>query len=791
MPSGLSTRHSIRITIALWSGICLTLLAAALIVYSSINLAGTEKAFVQNGALQIAQAQARIIESQLRHVQSTTHALAAVLAADKEAGIQPSREEVSVLLKRALVDNPGLVNTYTSWQPGVFDTIKDEKYGDWFWLWWTRQNGQIIPVTDNTDFKTDSSYDYYTCPQKTLQDCMVEPYQYTEPTINKVIWLATIASPILVNGQMVGIVSFDVQVDFFQSLMDSSKVFDGAGKMAVISYQGNLLGATGKADLFGQPLAKWHPTAWKTELASIQSGKDVITNNGSLVSVFTPISIGNTPWSLNLDVPVQKINQAVTSAVLQMILVGLGLTLIALLLMVLVTGRQIARPIVRLSQAAQRIACGDLDVSVAIQSRDELGQMGAAFKEIVSYLQELSRAAERIADGDLSHEIQLKSEKDTLGSAFNRMAQTLRTLIGKLSEHASKLDDSSKQLAQAAGQSEEATSQIAATIQQVAQGITQQTGSISKTARSAEQMDRAISSVARGAQEQSIAVSKASDITLQINKAIEQVAANANKSAREASQAAETARGGASIVQETIRGMQSIKSKVGISAEKVQEMGKRSDQIGAIVGTIDDIASQTNLLALNAAIEAARAGEHGKGFAVVADEVRKLAERSSIATKEIGALIKNIQQTVAEAVMAMEAGAKEVEQGVLRASQSDEALSSILKAAEAVNRQVEEIAQAAQHISLSSNDLASSMESVSAVTEENTAATEQMTAHSSEVTSSVENIASVSEENSAAVEEVSASTEEITAEVAEVTNFARNLNAMAQDLKGLVGEYKI
>jgi methyl-accepting chemotaxis protein len=234
-----------------------------------------------------------------------------------------------------------------------------------------------------------------------------------------------------------------------------------------------------------------------------------------------------------------------------------------------------------------------------------------------------------------------------------------------------------------------------------------------------------------------------------------------------------------------------IKEKVGQSAAKVEEMGNRSTQIGAITAMIEDISSQTNLLALNAAIEAARAGEAGKGFAVVADEVRKLAERSSTSAKEINELVKGIQTTVDEAVHAMEEGAREVEIGLGTAEKAGKALAAIDEVSLHLKQEADATASAAEQMAASASELVAAVDSVSAVVEQNTASTEEMSASSGEVTQAVENIASVSEENSAAVEEVSASTEEMAAQMAEVTQSATALAKLAQELNEVVGKFKI
>jgi methyl-accepting chemotaxis protein len=249
-----------------------------------------------------------------------------------------------------------------------------------------------------------------------------------------------------------------------------------------------------------------------------------------------------------------------------------------------------------------------------------------------------------------------------------------------------------------------------------------------RVAGTAQELIHSSGEIATGIRELSSQTEVVAAASRQMSSTSDEISSSCLDVARDADQADEAARSGAGVVQETIAVMNRIAQRVQHTAETTSSLGERSEQIGAIIGTIEDIADQTNLLALNAAIEAARAGEQGRGFAVVADEVRALAERTTRATREIGEMIKSIQTETKSAVSAMSEGVREVESGTCEAAKSDQALQSIQDKIASVTLKASQIATAAEEQTATTNEITQNIQCISYIVERTASGSQEASA---------------------------------------------------------------
>lgn len=281
----------------------------------------------------------------------------------------------------------------------------------------------------------------------------------------------------------------------------------------------------------------------------------------------------------------------------------------------------------------------------------------------------LAEISERVAEGDLT--LQLEAGRSGVYESMRRMVENLRNIMERVNQNAHAVASSAVVLQSTAEQTADSSQRVV--------------GQATAVATASEEMSATSNDIAN----------------------------NCHMAAESSNRASATAQNGAHIVEGTIDGMGRIADKVRGTAQVVDKLGTRSDQIGEIVATIEDIADQTNLLALNAAIEAARAGEQGRGFAVVADEVRALAERTTKATREIGEMIKAIQTETKQAVSAMEEGVCEVERGTSEAARSGQALTEILGQINVVTEQISQIATAAEEQTATTREISNNIQDIS------------------------------------------------------------------------------
>ncbi len=459
---------------------------------------------------------------------------------------------------------------------------------------------------------------------------------------------------------------------------------DGRGRAISSSFEGNQVPPVLQNINTLQP-------GMPREAAAVVTLKGVVLE---VIDVVSPIA-GGTLGSVHVGLNMSKIKDNIRNLLIYIMAVGF-VSLGILSAVTLVLSAVTIAPVRDLMRVAEALGRGDLSKKANVTTGDELGQLGDTLNSTIDRLQgliqtesdrdkmqhqvmDLLSIVSTAAEGDLT--VKAEVTADAFGSvadAFNLMITGLTTLVTQASDVATEIQRS--------------TSEIL---------------------HSSERMRQ-------GAEAQATQIRTASDAVNAMSHITQRMAENAKAATQTSLKATQAAVKGGASVAETIKGMQRIRVTVQSTGKKIKGLGERSLEIGAIIEVINEIATQTNLLALNAAIEAARAGEQGRGFAVVADEVRKLAERAARATKDITSLIKGIQVETSEAVTVMEEGTREVEEGTKLADQAGAALREIEQIVQQTAGLVTDITRAAGDQVKVTESVVSSMDSILKQTQETT-----------------------------------------------------------------------
>ncbi len=503
------------------------------------------------------------------------------------------------------------------------------------------------------------------------------------------------------------------------------------------------------ADNFAKPLiAKRHQVdsgdATVSDLQIFYLQKDP---SSWLAKSSTVLDQSNADISKFLEQSTRSANNASTVSAV----VTIGGTLFAVvagILIALWTAKSITEPLNHLMTVTREIGdSGDLDQNIDIHRNDEIGALATTFNNMVAYLKEMASVSMSVAEGDLTVEVVPRSKRDTLGNAFLRMSHGLQQLVRTTRDSAGQVSAGSNQVAGAADESAKVSVQASSAIEEVSSTM--------------HEMSINVQNVVKNTQLQASSVAETSASIDQMVTSIQRVADTAKVLLDIANRSREEVVTGIQTMEKATDGLNRTNKAIQSSAEIINILGHRADDIGKIIEVIDDLAEQTNLLALNAAIEAARAGEHGLGFAVVADEVRKLAEKSTQSTKEIADLIQSIQREARQAVENMERSTRIVEEGLNLGNELGSALHKISNVVSEVYKFSHEIGAATNEQSVGSAQIAKATSRLTEITQEINSAVEEQASGAQAVVRAMDKMRELVQQSASSSTELSAAAEQM------------------------------
>ncbi len=609
------------------------------------------------------------VMSYLNTALSEAAAMADSMEQTLKKGVPPSRETLMAMEEGVHKDNPDLFGCGTMWEPNAFDG-KDEAYRG---APGSNAEGRFLSYSSTgaeiTDLNEQLHQSYYTVPKKTLAPYLSDPYPF--PVGDKEVDMSTAAYPIVIDNVFRGVAVVDMSLEKLNTLVTEISAYE-SGYAGLLNDQGRVIAHKDKT-LEGKNLFEINrfnnpQEARKAFTAGAPYMEEVDTKAGRVFRYYQPIPIRGSSqhWYLAIVVPMGEV-LAQAASISQMTIALCSATLVVLLVVIFLLIRSSVKPINYLANTAEIIAGGNLQQPIEDERfGGEVKMLSTSLKKMIASLLEGITKAE----------------------ALSASAQ----------EESRKAQEAMQQ-AEAAGQ--EAKSKTQAML--AAADKLEEVGNVVSSASS--ELSAQIEQSDRGAAESAQRLSEAATAMNEMNATVQEVAKNAGSASAASSETKEKAEAGAHVVEKAVRSIEEVHQLSLVLKNDMTQLNEHAQDITRIMGVISDIADQTNLLALNAAIEAARAGEAGRGFAVVADEVRKLAEKTMASTQDVGNAIKAIQESTAKSMTGVDNAVERIGEATELANQSGRALQEIVATVEATGDQVNAIATASEEQSAASEEI--------------------------------------------------------------------------------------
>ena len=425
--------------------------------------------------------------------------------------------------------------------------------------------------------------------------------------------------------------------------------------------------------------------------------------------------------------------------------------------------RTVSAPLQQLITRCRQIAGDLIGTGEKTVAGDEIMQLSQSFESLVSHLHEMAAVAETIARGDLSQEVRPRSEHDALGQALARMTEGLMDLVSTVRENAAQVASGSTQVAEASEGSALISTQSSSAIDEVMSTMHEMAANVQNVVRHTKVQTSSIGETSSSIEHMVISIQRVADSSKTLMDISDRSKAEVDK--------------GIERMHRTTDGLNRINDSIQATSGIIDVLGQRAENVGKIIEVIDDLAEQTNLLALNAAIEAARAGEHGLGFAVVAEEIRKLADRSAQSTKEISELIETIQHEARKSVDNMDKSTAIVNEGLSLGKELDDALTKIAAVVKEVNTFARDIGGVTKEQSNGSMQIANATAKLNDITKEINSSVEEQATGTDNVVKAMDRMRELVQQSASGSAELAASSDQ--------------MSKMARDLMELMGRFRL